>query len=112
MKPRFPNRGSAKITKRKFDPQTLAAAVLAVAGVGFLELAGSQQFVIGRPGVGGCNFLFSIHGPSEMSESGGFQPILFGIGRLSWTKDRIKIDSLANFSCLAQASQPQVIWSP
>lgn len=35
------------ITKRKFDPQTLAAAVLAVAGVGFLELAGSQQFVIG-----------------------------------------------------------------
>ncbi|CAE6956778.1 unnamed protein product [Symbiodinium natans] len=35
------------ITKRKFDPQTLCAAVLAVAGVGFLELAGSQQFVIG-----------------------------------------------------------------
>ncbi|CAJ1371418.1 unnamed protein product [Effrenium voratum] len=35
------------VTKRKFDPQTLAAAVLAVAGVGFLELAGSQQFVIG-----------------------------------------------------------------
>lgn len=35
------------LTKRKFDPQTLAAAVLAVCGVGFLELAGSQQFVIG-----------------------------------------------------------------
>ena len=39
------------LTKRKFDPQTLAAAVLAVAGVGFLELAGSQQFVIGAEAV-------------------------------------------------------------
>ncbi|CAK9013664.1 unnamed protein product [Durusdinium trenchii] len=35
------------ITKKKFDPQTLMAATLAVCGVGFLELAGSQQFVIG-----------------------------------------------------------------
>ncbi|OLP83389.1 hypothetical protein AK812_SmicGene35847 [Symbiodinium microadriaticum] len=35
------------ITKKKFDPQTVMAAALAVTGVGFLELAGSQQFVIG-----------------------------------------------------------------
>ncbi|CAK9087270.1 unnamed protein product [Durusdinium trenchii] len=37
----------SEITKKKFDPQTLMAATLAVCGVGFLELAGSQQFVIG-----------------------------------------------------------------
>ena len=41
------------LTKRKFDPQTLAAAVLAVCGVGFLELAGSQQFVIGLEVISG-----------------------------------------------------------
>eukprot|EP00929_Paragymnodinium_shiwhaense_P108446 TRINITY_DN7476_c0_g2_i1.p1 TRINITY_DN7476_c0_g2~~TRINITY_DN7476_c0_g2_i1.p1 ORF type:complete len:456 (-),score=103.63 TRINITY_DN7476_c0_g2_i1:250-1617(-) len=33
--------------KKGFDPRTVAAAVIAVAGVGFLELAGSQSFVIG-----------------------------------------------------------------
>lgn len=48
-------------TQRKIDVQTVLAAVLAVMGVGFLELAGSQQFVIGD--------LFSLA-----------QPIGFGMG--------------------------------
>ena len=60
MKAGFKPFGS-EITKHKFDPQTLAAAVLAVAGVGFLELAGSQQFVIGQ----------AHHSP------GGWKPLIF-----------------------------------
>lgn len=55
----------AEITKRKFDPQTLAAAVLAVAGVGFLELAGSQQFVIGT-GIHRVSWRFG--GPQVLSK--------------------------------------------
>lgn len=47
--------------KNKFDPKAAAAAVLAVSGVAFLELAGSQQFVVGD--------LFSLA-----------QPIGFGMG--------------------------------
>lgn len=33
--------------KQKFDPRVLGASLLAITGVGFLEFAGSQQFVIG-----------------------------------------------------------------
>merc|ERR1719362_1505340 len=49
------------ISSGKRDPRTLLAALIAVAGVGVLELAGSQQFVIGD--------LYSLA-----------QPIGFGIG--------------------------------
>eukprot|EP00443_Scrippsiella_acuminata_P038054 CAMPEP_0115194052 /NCGR_PEP_ID=MMETSP0270-20121206/13875_1 /TAXON_ID=71861 /ORGANISM="Scrippsiella trochoidea, Strain CCMP3099" /LENGTH=359 /DNA_ID=CAMNT_0002607349 /DNA_START=213 /DNA_END=1288 /DNA_ORIENTATION=+ len=34
-------------TRKKFDPQAAIAAVLAVSGVAFLELVGSQPFVLG-----------------------------------------------------------------
>merc|ERR1719253_1716509 len=49
------------VMKKYFDPRTVTAAVLAIRGVFFLELAGSQQFVIGD--------LFSLA-----------QPIGFGMG--------------------------------
>lgn len=49
------------VTKRHFDTRTIGAALLAVLGVAFLELAGSQQFVIGD--------VFSLA-----------QPICFGMG--------------------------------
>ena len=104
MKPRFPLRfcQDHQAQVRPTNPGSSGAG----SGWRWLLGVGGIPAVRDRPPVGGCNFLFSIHGSSE---SGGFQPILFGIGRLSWTKDtkdRIKIDSLANFSCLAQASRP------
>mmetsp|Transcript_13764 Transcript_13764/g.28767 ORF Transcript_13764/g.28767 Transcript_13764/m.28767 type:complete len:358 (+) Transcript_13764:1-1074(+) len=49
------------VTTKRVDVRTVVAALLAILGVGFLELAGSQQFVVGD--------LFSLA-----------QPICFGMG--------------------------------
>jgi len=55
------------ITAGRLDPRALLAALIAATGVGFLELAGSQQFVIGD--------LFSLA-----------QPIGFGMGYIQLEK--------------------------
>lgn len=102
----------SEITKKKFDPQTLMAATLAVCGVGFLELAGSQQFVIGRACAlwlslqslaTGKNHLLNIVSGEE-SKAVGLEPRIFLI---SWRAKEISFPLLSPLA-LAWVQDPEV----
>lgn len=109
------------ISSRRFDPQAVAAALLAVAGVAFLELAGSQGFVLGdiaslaQPIGFGMGYvrLEQIMADSPRDAMGVTATKLFMAALASWIFFLVSFGELPDFSPVlaAPAAWQGILWT-